>query len=139
MTAEQPAGRIVRLRPWPGNLLLASSVGEMQRGVERLNRDLPLPLVFDPEDYEGTEKNTFAVASILHDSHGAAPTLTVIVHPGQQLIKLVNTAAHEAAHMCDFLFESIGEDAPPGSEARAYLTGMLCEEIVRFALGEPAG
>ena len=73
--------------------------------------------------------------TVLEHHDGGATTYHVVfwvdfaAHDGDAL-RLVNTAAHEAAHGAGFLFDHIGQSYGGDSEAFAYLVGWLTEWIV---------
>jgi len=101
-----------------------------QKGWIRAHKKFNLP--HTPEfDAAGARITTIVSGT----SNGYFLTLNVPNVTGCKLpvMNLASFLAHEASHMVDYLFESIGEDNP-GTETRAYLVDWAVARSMQFFL-----
>lgn len=105
------------MKPFPVNLWITNDDKELARWRKKHRGE------------DVTEAEMHVMATTFYDEECA----TILVHVSQdeEYAKYrVQTAAHEASHAADALWEHIGEDEP-GDEVKAYMIGHITELIYK--------
>lgn len=112
--------------PWPMYLGFTTSPKAFKREMKRLA----------VEDHSPFVANDHSNATTHHLMHGGMLTciITLRGHKAFNVEQVAALIAHEATHVAQQLWESIGE-REPGREAEAYLVQMITQCCLQDALG----
>lgn len=105
------------------------------KGQKKLEKAYGVSLEKDPAFHP--ENDSLGNTIVIRDKGGAechiiAVDLEGIMSAGAMMhAQLAAVVAHEASHVCDSVFEHIGEGSP-GTESRAYLLQWVTEAVLEF-------